>query len=197
MAIEEKTSPWELLFRFDPLTGLLGGAHYQDALIIVRDGQVISVSPGAAMPVALAAGDPGRPVAEVLGEAMTAAIAATDAATTRAEAAETALADALAEISRLTAVLASSPASPPEPTDPTGVPASVTRFQARAALFAAGLLDDVEATIAGADRFVQIAWADAASFERGSPTIAALATALGLSDQQLDDLFRAAAKIAA
>ena len=77
------------------------------------------------------------------------------------------------------------------------VPASVTRFQARAALLAAGLLDDVEATIAGADRFVQIAWADAASFERTSPTIAALAAALGLTDQQLGDLFRAAATISA
>jgi hypothetical protein len=86
--------------------------------------------------------------------------------------------------------------APADPAAPV-VPASVTRFQARAALLAAGLLDDVEATIAGADRFVQIAWADAASFERTSPTIAALAAALGLTDQQIDDLFRAAATISA
>ena len=77
------------------------------------------------------------------------------------------------------------------------VPGSVTAFQARAALLAAGLLDEVEAAVAAADRLTQTAWEYAQAFERTSPTIAALAAALGLTDAQLDDLFRAAAKISA
>ena len=78
------------------------------------------------------------------------------------------------------------------------VPNDVSRFQARAALHIAGLLDDVEAAVAAApDPLVRIAWADAQSFERSSPTIATLAAAIGLSDTQVDDLFIAAAKIRA
>lgn len=81
---------------------------------------------------------------------------------------------------------------------PVVVPFAVSRFQARAALHVAGLLDDVEAAVAAApDPLVQIAWADAQSFERSSPTIATLAAAIGLNDTQVDDLFIAAAKIRA
>lgn len=75
------------------------------------------------------------------------------------------------------------------------VPQEVSRFQALAALLHAGLLDDVETAVAGADRFTQIAWSNASTFARASPTIATLAAALGLSDAQVDDLFRAAALI--
>lgn len=73
----------------------------------------------------------------------------------------------------------------------------VSRFQARAALHNAGLLDDVEAAVAAADAFTKIAWADAVEFRRTSPTILTLAGAIGLNDAQLDDLFRAAAQIVA
>ncbi len=73
----------------------------------------------------------------------------------------------------------------------------VTRFQAKAALAAAGLLPSVEAAVAAGSEFVQIAWADALEFRRTSPTILALAGALGLSDAQVDDLFAAAALIEA
>lgn len=97
------------------------------------------------------------------------------------------------------AVLATNPPAAPEvqaPLDP--VPQVVSRFQARAALHAAGLLSSVEDAIAtGADVFTQIAWADAAEFRRNSPTIAALAAALGLSEEQVDNLFRQAATITA
>lgn len=72
-----------------------------------------------------------------------------------------------------------------------------SRFQARAALHNAGLLVAVENAVAGADPFVQIAWQDATEFYRGSPTIAALQAAVGLTDEQVDDLFRAAAQIVA
>lgn len=77
------------------------------------------------------------------------------------------------------------------------VPVSVTAFQAKAALLNAGLLDKAQAAVSAAAPIVQLAWATAQSYERSSPTVAALAAALGLSDAQVDDLFRAAALISA
>ena len=80
----------------------------------------------------------------------------------------------------------------------TPVPPSVTRFQARAALAMAGLLDGVESAVAASpDILTQLAWADAQVFERSSPTIAGLSSALDLTDAQIDDLFRTAAEIVA
>lgn len=73
----------------------------------------------------------------------------------------------------------------------------VSRFQARAALLGAGLLDAANAAVAAADQIVQIAWADAVEFRRTSPTIAALGAALELTEAQIDDLFDAAALITA
>jgi hypothetical protein len=81
-----------------------------------------------------------------------------------------------------------------DPTPP--VPASVTARQARLALFGAGLLDLVEGAVAAMEgpqgRAVQIEWEYALAVERQSPLIAALAPALGLTDEQVDNLFRAA-----
>jgi hypothetical protein len=78
------------------------------------------------------------------------------------------------------------------------VPVSVTRFQARAALAMAGLLPAVEAAIAASpDLITRLAWADAQVFERGSPTIASLAGALGLTEAQIDALFQTAGEIVA
>ena len=72
-----------------------------------------------------------------------------------------------------------------------------SRFQAKAALLQAGLLDQVQAAVNDAEPFVQIAWADAVEFRRNSPTIAALAKSVDMTDEQVDDLFRAAMKIEA
>jgi hypothetical protein len=72
-----------------------------------------------------------------------------------------------------------------------------SRFQAKAALHLAGLLDTIEAVVAAADPVAQIAWADATDFRRNSPTIAALAAGTGLTDAQIDDLFRVAMTITA
>lgn len=80
---------------------------------------------------------------------------------------------------------------------PAPVPASVSRFQAKAALAQAGLLDEVEAIIAQADATTKLAWSDALQFERASPTIASLSAALNLTSAQVDDLFRQAATIRA
>ncbi|MTH78756.1 hypothetical protein [Paracoccus aestuariivivens] len=72
-----------------------------------------------------------------------------------------------------------------------------SRFQARASLLQAGLLQAAEVAVAEADALVQLAWADAGEFRRHSPTIAALGARLGLSDEQIDDLFRSAMQITA
>lgn len=79
----------------------------------------------------------------------------------------------------------------------TQVPATISRFQARAALMDAGLLADVELAIAGASPIVQLAWAEATEWRRDSPTMAEIGSLLGLTSEQIDDLFRAAAQITA
>lgn len=85
-----------------------------------------------------------------------------------------------------------------EPTNtPVYVPQSISRFQARAALMDAGLLADVELAISAADPIVQLAWAEAIEWLRDSPTIAAIGDALGLTEEDIDDLFIEAAKIKA
>jgi hypothetical protein len=77
------------------------------------------------------------------------------------------------------------------------VPDAVTPFQAKAALLQAGLLDAVLAAIAAAPRISQLAWAEATEFRRNSPTVLSLASTLGLTSAQLDDLFKAAKVIEA
>ena len=71
----------------------------------------------------------------------------------------------------------------------------VSRLQAKIAMMQAGVLPAVEAAVAAADPAVQMAWADAIEFRRFSPTILALSAQIGLTDTQLDDLFRAAALV--
>lgn len=73
----------------------------------------------------------------------------------------------------------------------------VSKFQAKAALMQAGLLDGIEVFLETADPIVKLAWTDATEFRRQSPSIAALASGAGLTDDMLDDLFRAAAQIEA
>lgn len=87
----------------------------------------------------------------------------------------------------------------PPSTDPPAspVPVEVTRFQARAALFNAGLLNQAAALAEEAGGIAYIAWIDAQGFRRDSPTIAALAPGLGLDDADLDALFIAASQIIA
>lgn len=71
----------------------------------------------------------------------------------------------------------------------------VSGLQARVALLQAGLLPQVEAAVSAADPIIQMAWAKAIEFHRFSPTILALSAQIGLTDTQLDDLFRAAALV--
>lgn len=79
----------------------------------------------------------------------------------------------------------------------------VSRFQAKAALAAAGLLTSAETAVSDADATAQLAWSEAIEFRRNSPTIATLAMALYPGEPQetvdanLDALFAAAALIEA
>lgn len=74
------------------------------------------------------------------------------------------------------------------------VPQSVSPFQARAALLAAGLLATVEAAVeAHPDPKVKLVFEYAMIWERHSQFITDLGGALGLTAEQIDDLFIAAA----
>ena len=78
---------------------------------------------------------------------------------------------------------------------PAGVPQQVTMRQARLALLSAGLLDDVDAVIAAAGRVAQLEWEYAAVVDRSNPAVAAVQQQESLTDAQIDDLFREAAKL--
>ncbi|WP_050466359.1 hypothetical protein [Herbaspirillum chlorophenolicum] len=77
---------------------------------------------------------------------------------------------------------------------PAPVPTAVTPLQARRALLAAGLLNAVDQAAAAAGGEAQLAWAYSATVERASPFVAALASAIGLSNEDVDELFRQAAQ---
>ncbi len=84
------------------------------------------------------------------------------------------------------------------PTAQAAVPGVVTRFQARAALLQAGLLDAATAAVeATNDAFTKLAWAEASEWRRDSALVVSMASAIGLTSDQIDDLFRAAAEITA
>lgn len=84
---------------------------------------------------------------------------------------------------------------PPAP----AVPQIVSRFQARAALHLAGLLNDVETLMSAPDTdpLMRLAWVDVQEFRRNSPMIIAMAPMLGLTEQDVDQLFITAAEITA
>lgn len=68
----------------------------------------------------------------------------------------------------------------------------LTRYQARAALLNAGLLDDVEALMADAEtpREIVLMWQHKERIRRTHEATVQMAGALGWTDEQLDDLFR-------
>jgi hypothetical protein len=70
-------------------------------------------------------------------------------------------------------------------------------FQVRAALLSAGLLDTVENAIALADPVTKLAWAHAIEYHRRSPTIAAMSAVIGMTDAEIDALYRIAMTIKA
>ena len=73
------------------------------------------------------------------------------------------------------------------------MPESVTALQVRLALIRAGLADAIAAYVAQQPDEVRAAWEYAIEVRRGHALLCAGAAALGMSDEQVDDLFRAAA----
>lgn len=75
------------------------------------------------------------------------------------------------------------------------VPASVTPRQVRLLLLQQGLLSSVEAMIAQQDEATKITWEFALEFKRSDPLLNALGQNLGLTEQQIDLFFIAAAEL--
>lgn len=77
--------------------------------------------------------------------------------------------------------------------------AKCSAFQARAVLRTAGLYDQVKAIMEdpATDPIVVDAWEYETEFRRNSPTILSLGAELGLTDEQIDDLFEQAKTIEA
>ena len=78
--------------------------------------------------------------------------------------------------------------------DAPKVPTQITPLQAKMQLYRVGLLDEVEAMVAS-DMEVKLYWEYALEIKRDHITLLNMATALGLKETQLDDLFIEASKI--
>lgn len=70
---------------------------------------------------------------------------------------------------------------------------AITMRQCRLVLLQQGLLDTVNTNIGSLTQESQIEWEYGAVVERNSPLVASLGASLGLSEEQLDDLFAVAA----
>lgn len=92
-------------------------------------------------------------------------------------------------------IVADTEVSPDDEMDNNGVPQIVTARQARRALNAAGLLDDIDAALATMPRDAQIEWDWAHEIRRDSPLIAGVASGLGLDKAAIDALFTQASKL--
>lgn len=79
----------------------------------------------------------------------------------------------------------------PSPQMPVVVPRSVTRYQARAVLVESGLLDSVNAYFSALPdgNLDKLAWEEAPTVERDSSATGAASQALGLTAEQMDQLF--------
>lgn len=78
---------------------------------------------------------------------------------------------------------------PPAPDDPRPVPAEVSAAQGRLALLQFGVLDALEDWIAAQPRGTQIEYYSRGTWRRDWPLVATGATALGLTEAQVDELF--------
>lgn len=72
---------------------------------------------------------------------------------------------------------------------------SVSPRQIRQALTRAGLRSSVEAAVAAGDQDTKDWYEFATVFERANPHVVAMGTALGVTEQQLDDLFTLAGSL--
>ncbi len=86
------------------------------------------------------------------------------------------------------------PYTPPAP-GPAPVPEAVSPRQIRKALTAAGLRATVETAVAASPQDVRDEWEYALEVRRDYPLMTAMAAQLGLTDAELDNLFRTAAEL--
>lgn len=210
MAIQELTRPYEVLVRWRD--GALAGAHVQFITQVVDGDRVMAETLGQAMPVDVGAGV-GFPIADILQQIHVDALAAVDAKTAALVAMtaerDTALQERDGKVAELAAagqqiVALQAELDALKGGGIDGVPQTVSRFQARAALLltlrnGVPLLDLIEAMMAepSVDRMMKLAWENAQTFERQSTTLLSLAGQLGLDEAALDALFVAAAGIKA
>ena len=79
---------------------------------------------------------------------------------------------------------------PTAPTQPVFTPPNeINSFQAKAALVAAGKYEQVQAFISTLPMIDQLRWQEATTFRRDNEYLVAIANELGLSEQEVDDLF--------
>lgn len=168
--------------------GTVKGAHQNSLNTIHEDGAILRQIQGDAVAMDAAT------LAAVLPD-QAALLAQVQALMAERDALQATVDGHAAEVAALQAQIdAHQPQPPPDYVD--GVPQSVSAYQARAALLAAGLLSQVEAAVAAApDEIVRIAWEYATVVRRQSPFIAAIGPALGLDAAAIDTLFVAAAAI--
>lgn len=95
-------------------------------------------------------------------------------------------------------------ADPAPPPTPPAAPQIISRMQAQLELHATAsptnagktLLDDVNTALAAStDPTLEIYWNTATDFHRDHPKLTALATSMGLTSAQVDDLFITAAQL--
>lgn len=91
------------------------------------------------------------------------------------------------------------PNNPAEPIQDIRQTMIVSRYQGRAALLNAGLLNEVEAYFnsTAATQLEKLAWEDVTEFYRLSPLVVKMGQLLSQTDAQLDQLFTSAAMIRA
>lgn len=82
-------------------------------------------------------------------------------------------------------------------TPPERIPVrEVSRFQVRAALYQMGILDQVDQFVEQhADPIVQLAWKEGTGFSPDSQVVRQMAAAFGLTDQDVENIFRLARSI--
>jgi hypothetical protein len=78
----------------------------------------------------------------------------------------------------------------PEPADvPATILASLSPAQVRLVLLQNNLLDTVESAVAASDRATQIEWQTRTEFKRDNALLNTMAASLGLTSQQVDEMF--------
>ena len=192
MAITKTTTPYEFLVRWKD--GAIAGAHIKFLETVSENGVVLSQKEGIASPVSMA-GESGFPIADLLTTVQTQAL--TDLAAAQAVISNhpSGLAAKDAEIAALQAqVTALTPVAVVN-----GIPQSVSMRQARLALLGAGLLTAVTNAISAlpepAKSAALIEWEYSNEVWRSKGFVVDMAGVLGLTSQQLDDLFVAAAAL--